>query len=230
MGTMYKLDRTGHGGESLRNVRSDAVDATILAAMALQHDAATRDMLIGTHSMEDGRSTAPLTIEMLRESERLIRTMAGEAIYTPLLSSLRAITTGDNNIAFGYAAGIALTREQIDDNLYRGMFGSRIDPETAAAAKARARGLLQSLLRPEQWAEFERRGTFNERIGEDEFTITPGGMITRKRGALTERWCVNPDPYADGNDHMPVEDMAIGQLLHLRAGPDKVRAAANIFR
>lgn len=104
-----------------------------------------------------------------------------------------------------------------------------IDPETAAASKARARGLLRSLLRPEQWAEFERAGEFSERIGEDEFTITPGGMITRRRGALAEKWCVNPDPHADGNDYMPVEDMAIGQLLHLRADPDKVRATANIF-
>lgn len=107
---------------------------------------------------------------------------------------------------------------------------SRIDPETAAAARARATGLLKSLLRTEQWAEFERTRTFTERIGEDEFVVTPGGMIGRKRdGALVERWCVNPDPYANGNEFMPVEDMAIGQLLHLRAGPEKVKAAANVF-
>lgn len=125
------------------------------------------------------------------------------------------------------------TEEIVVANVLRGdRFNWRvpsIDPETAAASKARARGLLRSLLRPEQWAEFERAGQFSERIGEDEFTITPGGMITRRRGALAEKWCVNPDPHADGNDYMPVEDMAIGQLLHLRADPDKVRAAANIF-
>lgn len=105
----------------------------------------------------------------------------------------------------------------------------RVDPETAQRSMERARGLLRSLLRPEQWAEFERTRKFTERIGEDEFEVTPGGMITRHRGNLAERWCINPDPYADNNDYMPAEDMAIAQLLHLRAGPEKLRAQANVF-
>lgn len=116
----------------------------------------------------------------------------------------------------------------------RGIWGEyyprpRVDPETAQRSMERARGLLKSLLRPEQWAEFQRTRKFTERIGEDEFEVTPGGMISRRRGTLAERWCINPDPYADKNDYMPVEDMAIAQLLHLRAGPEKLRAQANVF-
>jgi hypothetical protein len=55
-------------------------------------------------------------------------------------------------------------------------------------------------------------------------------MIEARKRRIRERWCVNPDPYADGNDFMPHEDLLIGQLLHLRAGPDKLRAQANVFQ
>lgn len=110
----------------------------------------------------------------------------------------------------------------------------RIDPETAARSKERARGLLKSLLTPEQWAEFEAGGAITEQIDGCEFMLRPGGMIEAHKPrligrAVRERWCVYPDPYADKNDYMPVEDKLIGQLLHLRAGPDQLRRQANVF-
>ncbi len=120
----------------------------------------------------------------------------------------------------------------------RGVWGGepsfpRIDAETAATSRERARGLLKSLLTPAQWAEFELGGAVTERIGGCEFTLRPGGMIQAKKprlvGSVNEAWCVYPDPYADKNDFMPEEDKLIGQLLHLRAGPDQVRRMANVF-
>jgi hypothetical protein len=107
----------------------------------------------------------------------------------------------------------------------------RIDPETAAGARERATGLLKSLLTPDQWAEFEAWGSVTERIDGCEFKLRPGGMIEARKprrlvGSVIERWCVAPE----GDDWMPDEDKLIGQLLHLRAGPDKLRAQANIFR
>jgi hypothetical protein len=111
----------------------------------------------------------------------------------------------------------------------------RIDAETAARSKERARGLLKSLLTPEQWAELEARGAITEKIEGNEFKLTLGAhtMIEARKprlvGGVSEKWCVAPDPYADGNDFMPDEDKMIGQLLHLRAGPDKVRAMSNVF-
>jgi hypothetical protein len=106
----------------------------------------------------------------------------------------------------------------------------RIDGETAARSRERSRGLLKSLLTDAQWAEFENAGRVTERLGGCEFILTPGGMIEARKRRIRERWCVNPDPYADGNDFMPHEDLLIGQLLHLRAGPDKLRAQANVFQ
>ena len=106
----------------------------------------------------------------------------------------------------------------------------RIDGETAARSRERSRGLLKSLLTEAQWAEFESAGRVTERLGGYEFILTPGGMIEARKRRIRERWCVNPDPYANGNDFMPREDLLIGQLLHLRAGPDKLRAQANVFQ
>ncbi len=73
-----------------------------------------------------------------------------------------------------------------------------------------------------------------ERIDGCEFKLRPGGMIEARKQRLlgrfvSERWCISPDPYADKNDYMPDEDKLIGQLLHLRAGPDKLRRQANVF-
>lgn len=108
-----------------------------------------------------------------------------------------------------------------------------IDVETLVTSRERSRGLLKSLLTPEQWVEFERVGKVTEQIDGCDFTLTPGGMIEARKprlvGSVTERWCVTPDPYADANDYMPSEDKLIGQLLHLRAGPDKLRAKANVW-
>jgi hypothetical protein len=105
----------------------------------------------------------------------------------------------------------------------------RIEAETIVQAKERARGLLRNLLTPEQWAELEKHGKLTERINGGKFELTPGGMITARKGKTIERWCVNPDPHAAGNDFMPREDLLIGQLLHLRADPAALRAQANIF-
>ncbi len=110
---------------------------------------------------------------------------------------------------------------------------SRIDPETARQSRERARGLLKSLLTPDQWSEFEQAGKVTERIEGCEFTLRPGGMIEAKKprlmGSVSEKWCVYPNPITQDNDYMPDEDKLIGQLLHLRAGPDELRAKANIF-
>jgi hypothetical protein len=114
---------------------------------------------------------------------------------------------------------------------WEAMFAApRIDGETAARSRERSRGLLKSLLTDAQWAEFESAGRVTERLGGCEFILTPGGMIEASKRRIRERWCVNPDPYADGNDFMPREDLLIGQLLHLRAGPDKLRAQSNVFQ
>jgi len=111
--------------------------------------------------------------------------------------------------------------------------GVIIDPETAQRSRERARGLLKSLLTTQQWAEFEAVGAVTEHIDGCEFKLRPCHMIeaTKPRliGKVRERWCVTPQPYTVGEDWMPEEDKLIGQLLHLRAGPDKLRAAANIF-
>lgn len=154
------------------------------------------------------------------------------------------------NMSFGF--GTSLTREALEDNLYRGLselFAQmisawnglaqpkagwpRVDPETAAAARERSRGLLRSLLTPQQWAEFEAAGVVSEQINGCDFRLRPGGVIeaakARLVGTVREQWCIAPDPWADGNDYMPDEDKLIGQLLHLRADPDKLRAAANVI-
>ena len=110
---------------------------------------------------------------------------------------------------------------------------SRIDPETARQSRERARGLLKSLLTPDQWAEFEQAGKVTERIERCEFTLRPSGMIEAKKprlmGSVSEKWCVYPNPITQDNEWMPSEDSLIGQLLHLRAGPDQLRAKANVF-
>lgn len=126
-----------------------------------------------------------------------------------------------------------ITRRAFIPRAFGSNLGTRVDAETAQRSKERARGLLKSLLTEKQWAEFEAAGHVTERIDGCVFKLTPGGMIEAKKprllGSVNERWCVNPDPYHNGNDFMPEEDKLIGQLLHLRAGPDKVRAMANVF-
>lgn len=108
------------------------------------------------------------------------------------------------------------------------------------AAVTRARGLLRRLLSADQWREFEREGRITERIGDRHFVIRPGGMIEVQTprptirghaygGSRIERWCVNPDA-VDGDARLPPEDMAIAQLLHLRADPTALRNMANVFR
>jgi hypothetical protein len=132
------------------------------------------------------------------------------------------------NAGAGYTAlpGIGFNFDQLGFH--------RIDPETVQRSRERARGLLKSLLTPAQWAEYEKSRTVTERIGDSVFKLRPGDMIEARKkrliGSIKERWCVNPDPWADGNDFMPEEDKLIGQLLHLRAGPDKLRAQANVFK
>ena len=111
---------------------------------------------------------------------------------------------------------------------------SHVDPETTVRARERARALLKGMLSPPQWEEFQRSGSVTERIDGCEYRLRPGGMIEATKpkllGTINESWCVNPDPYANGNPWMPEEDKLIGQLLHLRAGPDALRAMANVYR
>lgn len=151
-------------------------------------------------------------------------------------SWLRAAPAADGSVVWdnppppgGYRYGDALT-----EALHA--FGAdflrpRIDPETAAQSRSRARGLLKSLLRPEQWAEFEQHGYVCERIGGTFFTLRPGGMIEvhkthRILTPISERWCIAPDVT---QEWLPPEDQLIGQLLHLRAGPNKLRKKASVF-
>lgn len=116
------------------------------------------------------------------------------------------------------------------------------------AAVTRARGLLRRLLSPAQWRELENEGRITERIDGREYVVRPGEMIEVRadRGItkvrrllwradgknepmpLVERWCVNPSAL-DGDAKIPSEDMAIAQLLHLRADPATLRRAANVF-
>lgn len=119
-----------------------------------------------------------------------------------------------------------------------------------SAAVTRARGLLRRLLSPQQWREFENEGRITERIGSKEYVVRPGRMIEVRaaRGIaearrplwrageegppmprLVERWCVNPAA-VDGDARLLPEDMAIAQLLHLRADPKALRRTANVFR
>ncbi len=108
----------------------------------------------------------------------------------------------------------------------------RVDTESAARSRERARGLLKSLLTPEQWMEFEGSGKVTERLKGCDFTLSPGGQIVVVQPAgggrfHKERWCVYP---AHHEEYRPPEDQMIGQLLHLRAGPEQLREKANIFR
>jgi hypothetical protein len=190
-------------------------------------------------AMLGGTVNAPhtaLTAEMIRQSVAQLRAdprgtpednerqMIGR--YLPF-APLRGIDPDVNALLFGRYEGVR-NRLRVATAL------SRIDPETAARSRERARGLLKSLLTPEQWGEFEAGGAVTERIDGCEFKLTPGGMIEAKKPRLVgrpvvERWCISPDPYADKNEFMPDEDKLIGQLLHLRAGPDQLRRQANVY-
>lgn len=134
----------------------------------------------------------------------------------------------------------AVTRRAFVPNIEVGIYNAhplfgfpQVDHETAQRSRERARGLLKSLLTPQQWAEFETSGAVSERIDGCDFKLRPGQMIEARKpriiGSVKERWCVNPEPYTVGEDWMPAEDKLIGQLLHLRAGPEKLRASANVF-
>ncbi len=179
----------------------------------------------GRHPLGQTIMSVPIIVDPM-VPERLAYIVGVDPAHTQGATAVAMLTNG-------VITAITIT------NAGRGYTGvgvfSRVDAETAQASKLRARGLLKSLLTVEQWAEFEAAGAVTERIDGCEFKLRPGGMIEAHKPrllmpAVSERWCVYPDPYADKNDYMPEEDKLIGQLLHLRAGPDKVRAMANVFK
>lgn len=176
--------------------------------------------------------------EMFENHRRqMMEVTANAAAFQIYLARRSADAMAVTEIRDGCIVGVTITNPGAGYTTFPEFwFGRRssVDPETAQRSRERARGLLKSLLTPKQWTEFEAFRTVTERIGDSVFKLRPGDMIEARKsrliGSVKERWCVNPDPWADGNDFMPEEDKLIGQLLHLRAGPDKLRAQANVFK
>ncbi len=211
--------------------------------------------LMGRHNDNMARSMLSNNTVSQPESSTLTATMILECVRQLEAQTPVSLTHMSDLLMPGLIGlGAAIVRGSIDDAAYRGaerpenypelvtQWGRalysggeypRIDFETVARSKERARSLLKSLLIPEQWAEFEASREVTERINGCEFKLSPGGMIQARKprlvGTVSERWCISPNPYADGNDYMPDEDKLIGQLLHLRAGPDRLRAMSNVF-
>ncbi len=215
------------------DITREALDQQVFNQMQAWNAEMERAMLVpggmlGGTTNAAAQQPDTLTMETLRQSVEQLRRQ--RARYLPLVG-LRGIDPDVRDVLF--REGVVAEWDHYNDQ-WRVAALPRLDVETAARSKERARGLLKSLLTSEQWAEFEAAGAITERIDGCEFRLTPGGMIEAMKPrlvgrAVSERWCISPDPYADKNDYMPDEDKLIGQLLHLRAGPDQVRRQANVF-
>lgn len=97
-----------------------------------------------------------------------------------------------------------------------------------AAAKERARELLLSFLTEEQRKDFETNLAFIvEAASGTKYRITYGrigNIQVLQQELVRHRLCVHP---AD-NDDLPVEDVMLSQLLHLRADEAELVRRANI--
>lgn len=100
-----------------------------------------------------------------------------------------------------------------------------INPVAAKRSRSRARALLRSVLTAEQWTSFCEVKMFEiEGRSGQRYRVHHGRIANIEVPALGYRLCVHPDPRVN----MPVEDVLVSQVLHLRADDLGLARTANV--
>lgn len=145
---------------------------------------------------------------------------------TSYIDSVLSAPVGD-----GYGAS-----REVGDHAYASREARAMAEEIAAtnrrnrdAAERRARELLESFLDPVQLAEFRDNGSFIVQGARSTYRINRGrianiDVLTGRSRRRLRRLCVHPENQAV----MPIEDIMLSQLLHLRSNERRLLETANV--
>jgi hypothetical protein len=178
-------------------------------------------------------STQYISLQQMQQMQQMLYSNSATNQLLSNSAALQMMYTNLANVPINSPHIIPSTRrEQIRRGYQAAQQWGEAQRETARikdAAKERARELLLSFLTEEQRAEFAVNKNFIvEAASGTRYRITYGRIANiqvLELGHVKHRLCVHP-----ANEDIPVEDVMLSQLLHLRADEAELVLRANIHR